>query len=86
MRQIAKNHQVLCITHLPQIAAYANHQYLVYKEETGEHTRSNAVKLADDQRAREIARIMGSGGADQVALEHAQQLIDAAEAAMQRIF
>ena len=86
MRQIAKNHQVLCITHLPQIAAYANHQYLVYKEETGEHTRSNAVKLTQTQRAREIARIMGSGSADAVALEHAQQLIDAAEATMQRIF
>ena len=86
MRQIARNHQVLCITHLPQIAAYANHQYLVYKEETGEHTRSNAIKLTQDQRAREIARIMGSGGADAVALEHAQQLIDAAEEAMRRIF
>ena len=86
MRQIAKNHQVLCITHLPQIAAYANHQYLVYKEETGEHTRSNAIKLTQAQRAREIARIMGSGSADAVALEHAQQLIDAAEATMQRIF
>ena len=86
MRQIARNHQVLCITHLPQIAAYANHQYLVYKEETGEHTRSNAIKLTQEQRAREIARIMGSGGADAVALEHAQQLIDAAEETMRRIF
>ena len=85
MRQIAKNHQVLCITHLPQIAAYANHQYLVYKEETGEHTRSNAIKLPEQQRAREIARIMGSGGTDAVALEHAQQLIDAAEEAMRRL-
>jgi DNA repair protein RecN (Recombination protein N) len=86
MRQIAKNHQVLCITHLPQIAAYANHQYLVYKEETGEHTRSNAVKLSEGDRAREIARIMGSGGTDAVALEHAQRLIDAANEAMTRIF
>jgi len=86
MRQIARNHQVLCITHLPQIAAYANHQYLVYKEETGEHTRSNAIKLTDQQRPREIARIMGSGGAEAVALEHAQRLIDAAEEAMRRIF
>ena len=86
MRQIAKNHQVLCITHLPQIAAYANHQYLVYKEETGEHTRSNAIQLTQQQRAREIARIMGSSGQDAVALEHAQQLIDAAEEAMRRIF
>ena len=86
MRQIAKNHQVLCITHLPQIAAYANQQSLVYKEETGEHTRSNAVLLTQEQRAKEIARIMGSSGADAVALEHAQQLIDAADEAMRRVF
>jgi len=81
MRQIAKNHQVLCITHLPQIAAYANQQYYVYKEENGEHTRSNAVRLHESQRAREIARIMGSSGNDAVALEHAQRLIDAANEA-----
>ena len=86
MRQISRNHQVLCITHLPQIAAYASQQYLVYKEETGEHTRSNAVLLTQEQRAKEIARIMGSAGADSVALEHAQQLIDAAEETMRRIF
>lgn len=86
MRQIAKNHQVLCITHLPQIAAYANQQYLVYKEETGEHTRSNAIRLMEHERAKEIARIMGSGAADAVALEHAQRLIDAANEAMTRIF
>ncbi|MDD4311602.1 MAG: DNA repair protein RecN [Eubacteriales bacterium] len=86
MRQIAKNHQVLCITHLPQIAAYANQQYLVYKEETGEHTRSNAILLTPEQRAREIARIMGSAGTDPVALEHAKQLIDAAEENARRVF
>ena len=82
MRQIAKHHQVLCITHLPQIAAYANQQYYVYKEESGDHTRSNAVRLGESQRAREIARIMGSGSNDAVALEHAQRLIDAANEAM----
>ncbi len=86
MRQIARNHQVLCITHLPQIAAYANQQYLVYKEETGEHTRSNAILLTSEQRAREIARIMGSSGTDLVALEHAKQLIDAAEENVRRAF
>lgn len=86
MRQIARNHQVLCITHLPQIAAYANQQYLVYKEETGEHTRSNAILLTPEQRAREIARIIGSVGTDPVALEHAKQLIDAAEENIRRAF
>ena len=81
MRQIARNHQVLCITHLPQIAAYANHQYYVYKEESGERTRSNAVRLNESQRAQEIARIMGSASDDAVALEHARRLIEAANEA-----
>ncbi len=84
MRQIAKNHQVLCITHLPQIAAYANYQYLVYKEEAGEKTRSSARILQQNERAAEIARIMGSGSTDPVALEHAQSLIDAAN--VERVF
>jgi len=84
MRQIAKNHQVLCITHLPQIAAYANYQYLVYKEVSGEKTRSTAKKLEEYERAAEIARIMGSGETDRVALEHAQRLIDAANAGQAR--
>jgi DNA repair protein RecN (Recombination protein N) len=84
MRQIAKNHQVLCITHLPQIAAYANHQYYVYKEESGEHTRSNAVMLREEERAPEIARVMGGSAEDAVALEHARRLIEAADEAVRR--
>ena len=51
MRQIANNRQVLCITHLPQIAAFANWQYIVYKEETGDKTRSNA-RLLNGKRTR----------------------------------
>lgn len=79
MRQIAKNRQVLCITHLPQIAAYANQQYLVYKEEAGERTRSTARLLEQSERAAEIARIMSGSAADPVALEHARRLIESAQ-------
>lgn len=85
MRQIARNHQVLCITHLPQIAAYANQQYYVFKEESGEHTRSSAILLREEDRAAEIARIMGSEKTDTVALEHAQRLIDAANASIREM-
>jgi DNA repair protein RecN (Recombination protein N) len=79
MRQIAGSHQVLCITHLPQIAAYANQQYLVYKEETDGHTRSTARMLDEGERAEEIARIMSGSAADSVALEHAKRLVEAAK-------
>jgi DNA repair protein RecN (Recombination protein N) len=84
MRQIANNRQVLCITHLPQIAAYANWQYIVYKEESGEKTRSNARLLDETERAAEIARIMSGNSTDPVALEHAGRLIEAANASVRR--
>jgi len=84
MRQIANNRQVLCITHLPQIAAYANWQYIVYKEESGEKTRSNARLLDETERAAEIARIMSGNASDPVALEHARRLIEAANASVRR--
>ncbi|MPM08441.1 DNA repair protein RecN [bioreactor metagenome] len=84
MRQIASNRQVLCITHLPQIAAYANWQYIVYKEESGEKTRSNARLLGETERAAEIARVMSGNASDPVALEHASRLIEAANASVRR--
>ncbi len=80
MRQIAKRHQVLCITHLPQIAAYANRQYLVFKQTDGTRTHTDALLLDDERRASEIARIMGSAPDDAVALQHARQLMEAARA------
>ena len=75
MRQIADKHQVLCITHLPQIAATANRQYYVYKETIGDATRSNARLLSNEQRVAEIARIMGASESDAIAMEHARRLI-----------
>ena len=79
MRQIARSHQVLCITHLPQIAACAQAQYHVFKRETDGKTVSSVVRLDEEGRCREIARIMGSSMSDPVALQHARQLLSAAQ-------
>ena len=84
MRQIASGHQVLCITHLPQIAAYANRQYHVFKVTQDGQTHSDAVLLDENERAAEIARIMGGTPDDAAAMEHARSLILAADAAMQK--
>ena len=78
MRQIASRHQVLCITHLPQIAAFANRQYHVYKRTENGQTRSTAALLDEPARVAEIARIMGSLPDDAVAMEHARRLIASA--------
>ena len=75
MYQIARDHQVLCITHLPQVAACADTEYLVFKEETDGHSRSGIRRLTEEERPAEIARIMGSAPDDAVAIEHARNLI-----------
>ena len=56
---IAKNHQVICITHLPQIAAMADAHYLIEKENTSDHTSTHIRKLNEDEAAEEIARLLG---------------------------
>lgn len=75
MQQIAQGHQVLCITHLTQIAASARTQYYVYKQEENGKTLSHVIRLDGPSRRREIARIMGSRPDDPIALEHAGQLL-----------
>lgn len=79
MRQIAEGHQVLCITHLPQIAACAHAQYHVFKQEINGKTISSVIRLDEDGRCRELARIMGSRADDPVALQHARQLLGDAQ-------
>ena len=81
LRQIASGHQVLCITHLPQIAASAHAQFHVFKQEIDGKTVSSLTRLDEAGRCRELARIMGSRPDDPVALRHARQLLLDAQAA-----
>lgn len=77
MQQLSKTHQVLCVTHLAQIAAYADRQYYIYKETVEDKTYSHARELQQQERAQELARIMGSVG-DDSAIEHAKNLLEGA--------
>ncbi len=79
MRALGRKHQVLCVTHLPQIAAYADAQYVAYKYSDAEKTHSVTRRLTEAERPREIARIMGSGEDDSTAMEHAKRLIASAK-------
>ena len=83
LRAVARNHQVLCITHLPQIAAFADLHCLVEKkvveDETGERTVSELRALASTDRRRELASMSrGEDALDQAALEEADRLLDLA--------
>jgi len=79
MRELGTKHQVLCVTHLPQIAAHADAQYVAYKYSDAQKTHSVTRRLTEAERAKEIARIMGSDESDQTAMEHARTLLNAAK-------
>lgn len=73
MRTLATDHQVLCITHLPQVAAAAGTHFVVTKEVTGGRTHSRLSEVTGKARREEIARMLG--GQTESALKHAASLL-----------
>ena len=80
IHDVAQHSQVLCITHLPQISAYADAHYRVHKEVVGERTKSDIRLLSDTERLEEIARMLGGVQVTEQARAAAQQLIQGAHA------
>jgi DNA repair protein RecN (Recombination protein N) len=76
MRELSKAHQVLCITHLPQVAAAAHRQFAVTKEFDGARTTTAVGELSGADRVAELARMLG-GQDSKSALAHARSLLDA---------
>jgi len=74
MRQIARNRQVLCITHLPQVAAPARAHYLVSKQLASGRTTSEIRLVRDEHRVTELARMLG--GQNEAARKHAEALLE----------
>ncbi|MFN3705248.1 MAG: DNA repair protein RecN [Thermoflexales bacterium] len=75
--QLARHHQVLCITHLPQLAAFADAHFKVSKHTEGDRTVTRVQRLDQRARADELAQMLGTGGA--VGLTSAEQLLAEAE-------
>ena len=78
LKQLAKFHQILCVTHLPQIAAFADRHFVVEKEERRGATRSKVAMLEESQRADEIARMLGGDGASEKFQKAAKELLERA--------
>lgn len=76
MRQVAGSHQVLAITHLPQIASLAHLHLRVRKEEGAERTATSVISLSDAEREREIARMLGGDADSEVSVRHARELLE----------
>jgi DNA repair protein RecN (Recombination protein N) len=59
LAELSRNHQVLCVTHLPQVASYADAHFRIVKSVEGERTRTSVERLADDARIEELAAMLG---------------------------
>lgn len=72
---LARHHQVICITHLPQIAKFGDHHFKISKHVASGRTRTAITLLSADDRTREIARMLGGEKITHVTLEHARELL-----------
>jgi DNA repair protein RecN (Recombination protein N) len=76
MKSMAKHHQLITISHSPQIAAKANAHYFVYKDNSSAKTVSNIKSLNEKERVEEIAKMIGGDKPSKVAFENAKELIE----------
>jgi DNA repair protein RecN (Recombination protein N) len=76
LASLGERFQVLCITHLPQIAACGRTQFLIEKRVQNRRTVTSVKRLNGEERAAEIARMMGGAAAGEKALESARELLD----------
>ena len=79
LHQVAQHAQVICITHLPQIACLADHHFLIQKRVENGKTYTQVLPLTEQERCREIARMIGGQDITPLLLENAKEMIDAAK-------
>lgn len=79
IRLIADHSQVLCITHLPQVAAVATHHLLIEKQVRHQRTTTTVTKLTPANRVTELARMLAGAEITKLTLEHAQELLRMAQ-------
>ena len=77
LKSLARTNQVLCVTHLPQIASFADHHYLIQKKEAGGRTRTSVRLLSPEQRTEEVARMLSGAKLTETSRQHAEQLLKA---------
>jgi DNA repair protein RecN (Recombination protein N) len=75
LKRVALGQQVLCITHLPQVAAFADHHYRVEKRVVEGRTATAVAALDDEARVTEMARMLGGVKITDKTLEHAREMI-----------
>jgi DNA repair protein RecN (Recombination protein N) len=77
LKALARSHQVLCVTHLPQIATFGDQHYVIEKKESGGRTRTGIRAVTGEERTEEVARMLSGAKLTETSRKHAEQMIKA---------
>ena len=77
LKSLSRGNQVLCVTHLPQIATFADHHYLIEKKDSGGRTRTSVRLITGNERTEEVARMLSGAKLTETSRKHAEQMLKA---------
>jgi DNA repair protein RecN (Recombination protein N) len=77
LKALSKGNQVLCVTHLPQIATFADHHYLIEKREAAGRAKTTVRQISCEERTEEVARMLSGAKLTETSRKHAEQMIKA---------
>ncbi len=77
LKALSKGNQVLCVTHLPQIATFADHHYVIEKRQAGGRAKTTVREITGDERTEEVARMLSGAKLTETSRKHAEQMIKA---------
>ena len=77
LKSLSRTSQVLCVTHLPQIATFADHHYLIEKRRSGDRTKTVVRQITGPERTEEVARMISGAKLTDTSLKHAEQMLKA---------
>ncbi len=77
LKSLARANQVLCVTHLPQIATFGDHHFVIEKKEFGGRTRTSIRQVTGEERTEEVARMLSGAKLTETSRKHAEQMIKA---------
>jgi len=75
LKSLARGNQVLCVTHLPQIATFGDHHYVIEKKESAGRARTTIHEVTGEDRTEEVARMLSGAKLTETSRKHAEQLI-----------
>jgi DNA repair protein RecN (Recombination protein N) len=77
LKSLARSNQVLCVTHLPQIATFGDHHFVIEKKESGGRARTSIRAVTGEERTEEVARMLSGAKLTETSRKHAEQMIKA---------